>query len=805
MKKPLFSSVLQGAYKTVNNICKKLQVKNIEVTLTPDQMQPKKIIRNPYKKDTKLKEHLQRENETIEIGKKNPIYFASTWSTDSEWIKLNNSPRSNNAMRLWIQNPNGVSAKNGMRVFRSELEESIEKKIDFLALPESKLNSNNNYVFESISTIVESHSATARVISTNTYGYNQESCYQPGGVMSVALGKLKGRYAGMGKDPLGRYNWIKFCGKKKTLKIYTFYRVSQDSGTGLGDTTAFVQQYNLLNKIDKTDQQHDHDSPKKHKIKNPRQDILQCLMHDIKKDIAENTLVIIMGDLNENIFKAAFDQQLEAVGMVNALKDLDLEKCRSYNRGKKVIDGIWMSCILQQYVENVGLAPFYEIFNSDHRAVFLDIDLRSILDEPSMEFKQIKFRRLQSSIPKRTNIYSKLVQEQWDCHNMKDRIETMKNTVQYMTTNELKISLNKVDKQIGEILTHAEKKCTKISRHAIHQWSPKLGNAIKLERNVNKEISKLRRCDLTSNVKDIKAKLKEATTRLRNIKQDIHDIKKNHKLYRQEHLDDLIQEHLQQNPNSNYAGELKRLKHIEYQRSTSAQIKKSSTTKRKQGVSKILIPARNEYCTLDRNKHMNMNTIWERIQKFNGKDIGNWEEITDRHLVESLTLSCMQKHFGQANGSILTEPRWNRRLVDPEFVEAMRDKNFDELNEESEAVQEYFRAMSENVSTNRLKKFVYSLEDWSDHISRVKERTTTSPDGRHYGHFKVLLKKLPEVFEQIYTIMNLALGRGIVLERWKKTVTVLIPKDEGVPKIHRLRPLHIVEPEINAISEGVMG
>jgi len=37
----------------------------------------------------------------------------------------------------------------------------------------------------------------------------------------------------------------------------------------------------------------------------------------------------------------------------------------------------------------------------------------------------------------------------------------------------------------------------------------------------------------------------------------------------------------------------------------------------------------------------------------------------------------------------------------------------------------------------------------------------------------------------------------------KKTVTVLIPKDEGVPRIHRLRPLHIVEPEINAIAKGL--
>ena len=86
----------------------------------------------------------------------------------------------------------------------------------------------------------------------------------------------------------------------------------------------------------------------------------------------------------------------------------------------------------------------------------------------------------------------------------------------------------------------------------------------------------------------------------------------------------------------------------------------------------------------------------------------------------------------------------------------------------------------------------------------VKERTTTSPDGRHYGRFKVLLEKAPKIFEDIYRIMNMAIKNNIILDRWKKTVTVLIPKDkERVPKIHRLRPLHIVEPEVNAIAKAL--
>ena len=37
----------------------------------------------------------------------------------------------------------------------------------------------------------------------------------------------------------------------------------------------------------------------------------------------------------------------------------------------------------------------------------------------------------------------------------------------------------------------------------------------------------------------------------------------------------------------------------------------------------------------------------------------------------------------------------------------------------------------------------------------------------------------------------------------ESTVTVLIPKEDGKPKIHRLRPLHIVEPEVNALAKAL--
>ena len=83
----------------------------------------------------------------------------------------------------------------------------------------------------------------------------------------------------------------------------------------------------------------------------------------------------------------------------------------------------------------------------------------------------------------------------------------------------------------------------------------------------------------------------------------------------------------------------------------------------------------------------------------------------------------------------------------------------------------------------------YSFEYFRCFIKSAKEKTSSSPSGRHYDHYIVLNKYLPDVLYDIYRIMMIGLNYGVVLDRYKKTITTLIPKDDGLPKIHRLRPI----------------
>ena len=637
------------AYMGATKVLQTLKADKVSCTQVQDLVREKKKINNPYLKN-KLSQNTNKDMATYEQMQK-PI-FGGTWPSDEQWV-CNALPNKGSNTRFWLQNPNGISTYDNFRTFRGDLEEMKEKEIDFVGIPETKLNHSNKLVCERFNNVLESHLPNVRSSITNTRGFSSEIQYQPGGVASLAMNKLAGRYAGQGHDPLGRYNWMKFCGKRRTLKIYTFYRVVQNGGQNVGDTTAYAQQYNALNSsVQKEYQENDETcegkkkKEKKHVIINPRENILQCLQQDVLKDIKKNELVIVMGDLNENIFSAKFNTTMSDMGMVNVLQDVYenlTDKVRSQNRGKNVIDGIWMSAPLTDMNKSVGMAPFYELFTSDHRGIYVDLSLKEILDAPDIEFRQLQFRRLQASIPKRTKAYIDHLTKQWAIRNMSEKINHVKAVQHTIRSEELEQLLNNLDVQMGEMMTSAEKKCTNISKNAIHAWSPTLGDAIKKERTIKKKIAKIRRCGVCENMKDINSRLMHLNHELKESRKEIKNAKVDADSLRKTHLEELIQEKLDKNPKSTYAGELKKLQNVEKQRSDARRICNSHQRSRREGIKSIYIPASVEYDNeCDRNQYRNMDVMWKRLQLQNGKDIKEWEKIEDRNLVEKLTLQCMK-------------------------------------------------------------------------------------------------------------------------------------------------------------------
>jgi hypothetical protein len=97
---------------------------------------------------------------------------------------------------------------------------------------------------------------------------------------------------------------------------------------------------------------------------------------------------------------------------------------------------------------------------------------------------------------------------------------------------------------------------------------------------------------------------------------------------------------------------------------------------------------------------------------------------------------------------------------------------------------------------------------------RWKERISTSPSGRHLGHFHALFCPLKanddeerdnlegmriDIIDLHSTMLQTAYDNEHVYKRWEYILTCMLGKDTGIPRIHRLRIIHLYECDLNLL------
>jgi hypothetical protein len=96
-----------------------------------------------------------------------------------------------------------------------------------------------------------------------------------------------------------------------------------------------------------------------------------------------------------------------------------------------------------------------------------------------------------------------------------------------------------------------------------------------------------------------------------------------------------------------------------------------------------------------------------------------------------------------------------------------------------------------------------------------RESTSTSPSGRHLDHYKALVaiidrsleegersqyRSYHEVISECYIgLINYAIKHRYSLKRWKTIVNMMIYKEHGNVKIHRLRVIHLYEADLSLL------
>ena len=755
--------------------------RRFQPTIPPaSSTQKRRTPRNPYKKKYTKKTFQQT---TINVAQEQ----------DFNWIGTKICKKPQQFVRFWCQNRNGINRWRHYKHFAEEIQTLQNIEVQYVSYTETNLNAHNSYIKDQLNSVIEEVSPSSHIQLSSTNVSHASESLQFGGTFSLAQGNLATRFTTKGTDKFGRYSWMLFSGKKSQLKVYTIYRPVLQTDNSAGDGTVWAQHREIL---------------LKHSIKtNPRQHILETLSDDISKDRDHNRQILVMGDFNENILDDSLNNFFSANSLTNVISHLipDLPTCRSYYRGRYLIDGIWATPQVCNAIRNLGIAPFYYKVPSDHRAMYFDVNIHQILDAHNSNMTAPPYRRLKSTIPKRTKEYTTKLAELWFLYNIKMKIDTIEYMIESEGATEKNLTiLNNLDTKISEIMSHSEKKCCNIGRHAKHSWSTEFGKTLTKERNLKCSVS---REFMKSSFKFSTPTIKKLFQDLKTTRRYFKHVKKHDDSFRDRHMDDRASDFVRKHPHMKHGGVVKMIHNAEKQSRVAAKINKTLNGYREGALSHVLIPALEEYSEEVRShpefNHTSMQFIWPRVNtKNNGRDINNWETIDQREKVEELTLQVLKCHFAQANGSPLTTDEWIEKLNSEEVQNQIQDGTFD-TSKLSKSLQLYF---SELERPNVIKKdlpFHYSFEDFCSFIQNSDETTSASPSGRHYGHYKVLLTDLKGVFHDIYRIMNLCIKHGIILERYKKTVTTLICKEKNKkPLIHRLRPLHLIEIELQAISKS---
>jgi hypothetical protein len=78
------------------------------------------------------------------------------------------------------------------------------------------------------------------------------------------------------------------------------------------------------------------------------------------------------------------------------------------------------------------------------------------------------------------------------------------------------------------------------------------------------------------------------------------------------------------------------------------------------------------------------------------------------------------------------------------------------------------------------------VQEFQSNYEVVKEKTSSSVSGRHVGHYKAAAQE--DTLSQILSMMmSIPYKIGFSPQRWRNIIDVMIEKEPGNPKLHRLR------------------
>jgi hypothetical protein len=671
--------------------------------------------------------------------------------------------------RIGLRNVNSLPIKGNHNKNTALIQDIMEGELDILCATEINVAWQNVSAEDKLYERFRGSLEFSKFVSSNNKDIHYKDKFQRGGTLTICQGAICARTISSGTDSstMGRWSWIQVRGRHGlALIVVTIYRpVFSD-----GPLSTYQQQRCILldRGIDTC----------------PRQQILDDLAIQIERWKAEGLQVIVAGDFNEDVRGKSisnFFAQLQMREMI--LEQHGHMPPNTYVDGSVPIDGIFATGGINSSLS--GYTSFSWGLYSDHRMLWVDLDMSTILGTNAAPLWKPMARRLKCEDPR---LVEKFVKTRLK-HMQETNIDEIKHTITEMIVSNATVQewgpiFEELDQLRVEGILHADRQCRRLCMGNV-PWSPEL--QLSMTRIGYYQRCRLKYClhrQVNSRTLMIwfkKAKLTQRATSAAQVIQSLREefitynsIKKQAPEKRRLFLEtlaeakanegDLTQENI-----------LKQLLRQEEQRSIFKKIK-AILTKFRQRVVAVEVP----------------------------NEVGGWDLKTTKLDIEQGCIDENIRRFSQANSTppllqhTVQSLGWKGETETATNI--LSATNMDETLHPAILRMVPFWNRPNDITRKGEIETDISKEDFSNMWHKCKEYTSCGRSGLHFGHFKAscTTERLCEIDRWF---VEVALKTGVSLERWKQGIDVMIPKKSDSLRVDKLRTIVLMEPDFNMVNK----
>jgi hypothetical protein len=189
-----------------------------------------------------------------------------------------------------------------------------------------------------------------------------------------------------------------------------------------------------------------------------------------------------------------------------------------------------------------------------------------------------------------------------------------------------------------------------------------------------------------------------------------------------------------------------------------------------------------------------------------GADDGSWSRIDTKEQVEELLINRNIEQFSHAGDTPFGYTPLGDELGhtgDTPMADDIYNGTLEHRSLTDHAIKAIVKQFSKHPLLTQMIYPIVTTEDFISCFGCVAQKTSSSPSGRHAGHYLAcidLKDELAVLLTEVHAaMMSITLAEGFCPERWRQAIDIMLENIPGVPRINKLRIIQLLEADMNQV------